>query len=109
MALPAGVRWGDLEFDDVPAPRKKQVAPTPVGKPKLKKSQRALANWKRRAKRRCKYLAVVIAHDMLEQKATSFEANEKKFRDQQVREAKVYAEKLAAAFHAAVMKEASNG
>jgi len=105
MALPGDVRMADIEFDS-PRPNKKN-----------RKSRRETAEYKRyffekrfpfiKARKLVQQLARQVAIDLLEIRAANFEENEIKFREQQQREAKQYVEKLKAAFHKAVEKEAS--
>jgi|SRR6267142_273628 len=57
--------------------------------------------------RHLKEIARIVAFDLLEIRAESFEENERKWREQQQREAKAYAEKFSAAFREAVQKEAA--
>ena len=107
LALPAGVKWSDYEFQ---APSKKKTRQAPKKKVKtpppapLTPEQALL---KRREKRRrerqgkriknyIKKLARMVAYDLLELRATAFEENEKAFREQQAAAARAYAKKLGA-------------
>jgi hypothetical protein len=116
-----GFDMADIEFcDELPPmqrPVKKTTAvKTPAPKPPRKKKKKwgkgmverhavLMRAWK--VEQKLRLLATLVAFDLLELRAENFEENEIKFRDQQQREAKAYAEKLAAAFRNAVRKEAA--
>lgn len=114
-----GFNMADIEFfDERPSkPAKKTAAvKTPAPKPPRKKKKKwgkgmverhaaLMRAWK--VEQKLRLLATLVAFDLLELRAENFEENEIKFRDQQQREAKAYAEKLAAAFRNAVRKEAA--
>jgi hypothetical protein len=119
-----GFRMSDIEFFAEERPAKKKL---PLEKPAKKRhrrgrpgkgamkrlSLRKYQKWQdklhhKRAKRLVKQLATQIAFDLLEIRAMNFEENEIKFREQQQREAKAYAEKFTAAFREAVQKEAAS-
>jgi hypothetical protein len=117
-----GFNMRDIEFFDEPQPAKKK--PREVeglsrqSKPKKKarrghRGRGATRRWLEKhalknARWLVKQLAAQIAFDLLEIRAMNFEENEKKWREQQQREAKAYAEKFTAAFREAVKREAAS-
>ena len=115
LALPAGVRLSDFEwFTDQPpkstveTPKKKRHrGVSHRGKGATKRHQRKKSERKRLFKKKLKELATLIAFDTLALRCETFQENEKTWREQQAREAKAYAEKLAAAFREAVKKAAA--
>ena len=104
-----GFNMADIEFFDDP-PEKRHRGTSHRGKGSAKR-HRAKKNERKlpflRAKNLVKQLATVVAQDLLEIRAMNFEENEIKFREQQRKEARDYAERLSAAFRAAVKKEAA--
>jgi hypothetical protein len=124
-----GFNMRDIEFFVVERPAKKKLSEPPAKKKLSREAERLTAQEKKdrnrrrkiqrfRAQRRrkqqekkiakrLKELATIIAQDLLEIRAMNFEENEIKFREQQQREAKAYAEKFTAAFREAVRKEAA--
>jgi hypothetical protein len=121
MALPLDVQWADIEFEwelPRPQPAKKKVAPVKVVPARKQLSakdrnrRRMVQRYRQRRREKqvakhLKELAKLIASDLLDMRVESFVENEVKWREQQQRDAKAYAENLSAAFREAVKKEAA--
>jgi hypothetical protein len=121
MVLPPDVQWADVEFEwelPRPQPAKKKVAPARIVPAKKQLSakdrnrRRKIQRYRQRRRekqvaKQIKELARLVGFDLLDIRADSFVENEKKWREQQQREAKAYAEKFSAAFREAVRKEAA--
>lgn len=115
-----GYRLDDIEFEPVVKRKPKPIAKTavkpaaPVKKPKansrgkgaLKRHRADLQRRKRALQRKLKAIARIVAADLLEMRAEENELAIAKWREQQAREAKAFAEKMAVAFHR-IVKEAA--
>jgi hypothetical protein len=112
LALPPGLKFSDIEWDVKPAskkPAKKTVAPVKKHR-SASKRRRSAKNYVRKAALRWKLrqIARMVAADLLEMRAEANEAAILRWREQQVREAKAFASKLAVEFANAVRKAAAN-